>query len=89
MKGDVKMQKMKTLRKKNGISQQEMAEILNTTQATIHNYECGTHEPTIENLAKIAIIFNTTVDELIEFKKIHDQIGQELKEKIQKVKEPK
>lgn len=83
------MHKIKALRTEKGLSQQELAEILGISQKTVSGYEVGVREPSIEILTKIAIVLDTTVDELIEFRKIHDQLGQELLEKIQKVKEPK
>ncbi len=83
------MHKIKALRTEKGLSQQELAEILGISQKTISGYEVGVREPNIETLIKIAIVLDTTVDDLIEFRKIHDQLGQELLEKIQKVKEPK
>ncbi len=51
-------------------------------------YETGDREAPVDVLTKIAIVLDTTVDELIEFRKIHDEIGNELLEKIRKVKEP-
>jgi transcriptional regulator with XRE-family HTH domain len=82
------MQKMKDLRIKEGLSQFDLGEILGLSQKTISTYELGTREPTLEVLVKIAIVLNTTVDELIEFRKIHDQIGADLLSKIEQIKEP-
>jgi transcriptional regulator with XRE-family HTH domain len=83
------MQKLKDFRIRNGFSQGELGDIVGISQAAISSYEVGTREPTHEILIKLAIVLNTTVDELIEFRKIHDQIGNDLLEKIQKIKEPK
>lgn len=57
--------KLKELRIKKGINQEELAKIVNTTQRTISNYEKenGT-EPTLEMLIKLADYFNVSLDYL-------------------------
>ena len=52
-------------RKRADMTQAELAFLLGVTEMTISNYECGTREPSIETLKKLAGIFNVTVDELI------------------------
>ena len=83
------MQKLKELRIKKGLLQKELADLVGVSGNAISNYEVGFREPNIETLIKIAIVLDTTVDELIEFRKIHDQVGEELLKEAQKVKEPK
>ena len=67
--------KLKELRQKRGINQEELAKVVNTTQRTISNYEKnnGT-EPTLEMLCKLADYFNVSLDYLCE-RKWNDNIG--------------
>ena len=69
------MQKIKALRKEKGLSQQELAEIIGVSQRSVSGYEKDTREPSIEILTKIAIVLDKTLDDLIEFRKIHGQLG--------------
>lgn len=80
------MLRLREFRQKLGYSQSYVAKILDLPPSTYANWEQGTREPNIENLAKIAIVLNCTVDELIDFKKIHDEISEEILEMIQKTK---
>lgn len=80
------MLKLKEFRTKRGLSQADLAKILGLAPSAVSNWEQGTREPNIENLTKIAIVLDVTVDDLIEFKKVHDAIGKSLLEKIQKLK---
>ena len=57
---------LKFYRKQNGLSQQEVANKLATTQQAYSYYENGTREPNIDTLKKLCIIFNCTSDELLE-----------------------
>lgn len=56
---------LRLLREEKGISQQKLAEMLNTSQQNIFKYEKTACEPDIATLIKIAEIFNVTVDYLI------------------------
>jgi transcriptional regulator with XRE-family HTH domain len=80
------MLRLKEFRQKAGISQQELAYIVGLKASAVSNYEQGTREPNIETLAKIAIALDCSVDDLIDFKKIHDEISEEILEMIQKTK---
>lgn len=46
-------------------TQRHMAELLNISQPSYIRYENGTSEPTLENLLKIAEIFDVSVDYLL------------------------
>ena len=59
------MTAIKQLRKQKGISQQELAAMINVTQAAISQWELGSAKPTIENLVLLAKIFDCKVDDLI------------------------
>lgn len=56
---------IKRLRKNKGLKQQEIAELLGVKRNTYSDWENGKTEPKLENVVKIAQIFNTTTDELL------------------------
>ncbi len=58
-------QNLKYLRAENGISQQELADILSLPRSSISDYERGRTEPSIENLIKISERFDVKIDHLI------------------------
>ena len=58
-------EKIKLYRESNKMTQNEIADILEVSTATISKYESGTLEPNIESLKRLAETFNITVDELI------------------------
>lgn len=47
------------------MTQNEVADILNVSSATISKYESGTLEPNIESLKRLAELFEISVDELL------------------------
>lgn len=53
------------MRTARGISQQQLADYMETTQQTIYAYEHGIAEPDIETLIKLAQYFDVSVDYLI------------------------
>jgi len=53
------------LRKKHGLTQQELADKLNITPKAISKWECGMGLPDITILKEISKIFNITTDELL------------------------
>lgn len=57
------------LRKENGFSQEEIAEILAVSRQAVSNWERGESSPDTENLIELAKIYNITIDELIFEKK--------------------
>ncbi len=59
------MIKLKELRKKNSISQIEIAKYLNIPRSTYSNYENGYAQPDNQMLVKIADYFNVTTDYLL------------------------
>ena len=56
---------LRYLRNKSGLSQQELAEQIESVQQTIHAYEVGTREPDIEMLMNLASFFHTSIDFLV------------------------
>ena len=53
------------LRKINHLTQRQMAERLGIAQPSYIRYENGKAEPTLENLVKIADIFDVSIDSLL------------------------
>lgn len=58
--------KLKMLRKENGMTQQELAASLGVTKSTVSYYELGERSPSPEILTKIAYVFHTTTDYLLD-----------------------
>ena len=56
---------LKTLRKKNRITQHSLAEALHISQTSVSKYERGESEPDLEMVIKMADFFGVTVDEFI------------------------
>ncbi|MEW4353797.1 helix-turn-helix transcriptional regulator [Streptococcus pneumoniae] len=57
--------KLKTLRKKNKLTQKELAEQIGIKQNSYSDWETGKNEPSLDNIIKLAKIFNITTDELL------------------------
>lgn len=53
------------LRKEQGLTQQQMAEIIGIHLTQVKRYESGQAQPSIEILKKIALAFHTTTDWLV------------------------
>ena len=53
------------VRKKNNISQKDLAKKIGVTQQAISSYEKGIRQPPIDVLIKMSEIFNCTIDELV------------------------
>ena len=56
---------IKALRKRHGVTQQQLAAAIGVRQCAISSYERGTRRPDILLLKRIADYFGVTVDELI------------------------
>lgn len=56
---------LKHLRNKKGLSQQQLADIIGTSQQSINKYENHNVEPDIDTLIAFADFFNTSVDYLV------------------------
>lgn len=62
-------EKLLGLMKKQGITQRQLAERLNTTEASLSRYVNGEREPKADMLANIATALNTTSDYLLGIEK--------------------
>ena len=58
-------ERLKVLRKKEGFTQQEIADLLNVNRVRYTNWESGKREPTYENLSMLSCIFDVSIDYLL------------------------
>ncbi|MCM1054361.1 MAG: helix-turn-helix domain-containing protein [Bacteroides sp.] len=58
-------EKLKEIRKKEGISQEQLAERIGVSRQAITKWETGKGLPDVENMVIIAEIFKTTIDDLL------------------------
>ena len=65
---------LKLIRKKNKRTQKEVAEYIGITQSNYSKYEQETIEPNINQLCKLAIYFNCSLDELVGIKKTNPEL---------------
>ena len=56
---------LKYLRKKEGITQEQLAEKLNVSRQAVTKWESGQSLPDIENLKEISYIFSVSIDSLV------------------------
>ncbi len=56
---------LRELRIKNGYTQQQIADIINTSQRAYAFYEKGQREPSIETILKLAELYNIPTDVLL------------------------
>ena len=54
--------RLKALREGKRLSQSDVAARLEVTRATISGYECNTITPSVEQLVKLAVLYNTSLD---------------------------
>ena len=57
-------ERLVALRKKQGYSQQEIADRLSVTRQTISNWECGQGAPALDKAAELAAIYQISLGEL-------------------------
>ena len=60
--------KISKLRKGNGLSQEQLGDIINVTRQTISNWELGETYPNVEQLKAVANVFKISIDELVDNK---------------------
>ncbi len=58
-------ERLKELRKSNGLSQKQLADIIGTTNSSICDWERGRTEPPLETVVKIADYFEVSCDYLL------------------------
>ena len=65
--------RLRELRNKSGLTQNEIANKIGVSGQTILNWENGIYEPKISQLIQLADLFNVTVDYLIEREQVPSQ----------------
>lgn len=65
-------ERLQLLLKKRNISQKDLSEMIDSTEATISRYISGAREPKAEVLADIAKVLNTTSDYLLGIENMDD-----------------
>ena len=58
--------KLKDLREDHDYTQLQIANVLNCKQNTYQQYESGKRQIPIENLKKLAILYNTSIDYIVD-----------------------
>lgn len=58
--------KLTELRKKKGLTQLELAELLNVTRQAISRWEVGTAAPSLDNLALLSRLYGVPLDDFIQ-----------------------
>lgn len=70
---------LRLLREKNGLTQKQVAEMLNIDRSTYAYYECGKTRPDILTIAKLARLYRISTDFLLDVKhpafqsELHDE----------------
>ena len=59
-------EKLMRLRKKQGYSQQEVADKLSVSRQTISNWECDQALPAVDKAMELAQLYNISLDDLME-----------------------
>lgn len=57
--------KIKEIRVRTGLLQRDVAQKLNIDRSTVAKWEAGEANPSVNNLVKLAEIFDCTVDEIL------------------------
>lgn len=68
------------IRKNKGITQAELADMLNVSQQHISAYERGVRTPGVDVAARIADALDVTVDELVFIKETKEIVAKKLKQ---------
>jgi transcriptional regulator with XRE-family HTH domain len=58
-------EKLQSLRKSKGISQEQLAELLDVSRQSISKWESGQNYPEIDKLIKLSDLFDITLDDLV------------------------
>jgi len=58
-------ERVTSLRKQRGFTQEALAELIGITKTQVYRYESGTSQPTLDVIKKLAVVLSITTDELI------------------------
>lgn len=60
--------RIRYMRKRSGMSQEKLAELLNIDPNSVSRIECGVHYPSLDTLEKISIILTVEMHEFFKFR---------------------
>ena len=63
----MRLNRLRELREDRNMSQQALADLVNTSQQNIYKYENGITEPDIQMLKLLADVFHTSIDYIVEY----------------------
>ncbi|MEG2720820.1 MAG: helix-turn-helix transcriptional regulator, partial [Oscillospiraceae bacterium] len=56
---------LKSLRKENGLTQQQVADKINVSRSAYSQYEMGLKQPTIETLVEVSKLYRCSIDFIV------------------------
>lgn len=78
-------EKLQELRKKRGLTQEELAKALYVSRTAISKWESGRGYPSIDSLKEISKFFSVTIDDLLSGEKLISLAEKETKSNIQNI----
>lgn len=76
-------EKIQICRKKKGMSQEDLANVLNVSRQAVQKWESGTSKPEINKIVQLSSIFDVTADWLLKDGEIENSINNEIIEKAE------
>ena len=73
---------LEKLRKENKVSQAKLGEVLGITQQMVSNYEKDSSQPNIELVVKIADFFKVSIDALVGYTPVNDEVKLAQKDRL-------
>jgi putative transcriptional regulator len=73
LRGDYLKNRLEEIRKEKGVTQEELADILQVTRQTIGSLENGRYNPSITLAFKLARYFNKTIEDIFIYEEIENE----------------
>lgn len=73
---------LKELRKEKGLTQEQLAEVLNVSNRTISRWETGSNMPDISMLVEIADFYSVSIPEIVQGGRKSETMGKETRETV-------
>ena len=71
---------LKELRKAKGLTQEQLAEVLNVSSRTVSRWETGSNMPDISMLVEIAVFYDVSIPEIVQGERESETMDQETRE---------
>ena len=71
---------LKELRKVKGLTQEQLAEVLNVSSRTVSRWETGSNMPDISMLVEIAVFYDVSIPEIVQGERKSETMDQETRE---------